>query len=324
MSLLKTVGIGKREDGQWILSGISFTQLPAQNIAIAGATGSGKTTLLKIIAGLIEPTTGAVYFKGEKLKGPSEKLLPGHPSIAYLSQHFELRNHYHVREILDMAKKVEDDEASLIYQVCRVDHLLARWTHQLSGGEKQRIALARLLITAPELLLLDEPYSNLDLFHKSILKTVVQSISKQLKISCLLVSHDPQDTLSWANEILVLKKGELIQQASPKQVYSAPVDEYTAGLFGKYNLLTLATAKALSEYADAAMDDPAPFIRPEEFVLTKKGNGVKATVVDVFFMGGFTEAHFVLASATLTMHTTNPILKTGDEIYVRLERRRQL
>src|SRR5205807_866641 len=143
MSFLHVSGVCRQEQGTYLLKDISFIQQEYQKLAIAGATGSGKTTLLKVIAGLTQPQDGEVLFKGTRIKGPEEKLMPGHPDIAYLSQHFELRNHYRVEEILQMANQLEDETADSIYKVCRIDHLLKRWTHQLSGGERQRIALAR-------------------------------------------------------------------------------------------------------------------------------------------------------------------------------------
>jgi ABC-type sugar transport system ATPase subunit len=318
MSLLNVSNLSKIEDGRYVLKDIGCTQAALQNLALAGATGSGKTTLLKTIAGLIEPTTGAVYFKGEKIKGPTEKLLPGHPSIAYLSQHFELRNHYRVQELLDMAKKVVDEEADLIYQVCRIHHLLKRRTNQLSGGEKQRIALARLLVASPELLLLDEPYSNLDPFHKNILKTVVQDLSKELQITCILVSHDPQDTLSWADEILVLNNGEKVQQGSPQQVYRSPANEYTAALFGKYTVLTPALAIAFAQYADVEMQDIGRFVRPEEFRLTAEGEGVKTVVERLRFMGGNQEIDLTVAGSKITMLTSCATVHQGQQVHVSL------
>lgn len=318
MSLLTASHIGRQEDGKAVLNDISFSQQPLQNLAIAGATGSGKTTLLKIIAGLMEPSAGAVHFKGERIKGPSEKLLPGHPAIAYLSQHFELRNHYRVAELLEMAKKVSDGEALLVYEVCRIDHLLQRWTHQLSGGEKQRIALARLLVSCPLLLLLDEPFSNLDPFHKNVLKTVIEDVRPNLNITCLLVSHDPVDTLSWADEILVLKAGQLVQQASPQQVYSGPVDKYVAGLFGKYNLLTPSLAKALSPFSDIEFEAIGRFIRPEEFKLVGKGEGVKAQIEKRRFTGSFYEVEVSVAGQGLTVIAFDADAVKAGEIYIGL------
>src|SRR5687767_8754176 len=102
MSLLELRQIGKREGEKTVLADISFTHQRFQHIAIAGATGSGKTTLLRVIAGLVGHTEGELLFEGVRIAGPDERLIPGHPSIAYLSQHFELRNHYHVEELVDM------------------------------------------------------------------------------------------------------------------------------------------------------------------------------------------------------------------------------
>ena len=319
MDFLNANGIGKKEGNSWVLQDVSFTLQRSQKLAFAGATGSGKTTLLKIIAGLIDPSTGDVYFKQEKIKSPSEKLLPGHPAITYLSQHFELRNHYRVKEVLDMAKNVSNTEAERLYDVCRISHLLHRWTHQLSGGERQRIALTQLLSGNPELLLLDEPYSNLDVLHKTILKNVVRDLGEQLGLTVILVSHDPQDVLSWADEILVLNEGKAVQQASPKEIYTNPTDGYTAGLFGKYNVLTYELAKALSAYSDVEMQDLGRFVRPEEFILIDSGKGLKAVVTEVLFMGSYVELHLNVAGLNLIVHTANRNLKKGDEVCLLLQ-----
>ena len=117
MALLEVAGLGKKENGNFIVSNIDFVQQPLQRIAIAGETGSGKTTLLKMIAGLIQPDEGAVYFEEQRVLGPFEKLIPGHPSIAYLSQHFELRNNYRVGEELEAKNLLTENDAQKIY--CR-------------------------------------------------------------------------------------------------------------------------------------------------------------------------------------------------------------
>jgi iron(III) transport system ATP-binding protein len=317
MSLLRVAGISRQEEGTYLVKNISFTQQPLQKVAIAGATGSGKTTLLKMIAGLVQPHAGSVVFEGVRVEGPEEKLMPGHPGIAYLSQHFELRNHYRVEELLAMANQLTEENAALIYEVCRIDHLLKRWTHQLSGGEKQRIALARLLVTAPRLLLLDEPYSNLDAIHKNILKSVIQGISEELKITILLVSHDPLDTLSWADEMLVVKEGQIVQQGTPEEVYREPVNEYAAALFGKYNVLTPSLAKAFSVFADIEMNRINSFARPQDFALVPDaGRGLKAEVKRVGFMGSFYEIELAVSGNKIVVNTSNAGIKKGDKVYV--------
>lgn len=237
MDFLKVSAIHRKDELGFEIKNVDFTVKQFSKTAIAGATGSGKSTLLKIISGLVQAEEGTVFFRGEKVLGPNEQLIPGHKGIAYLSQHFELRNNYRVEEVLSYGNKLKEDEAQNIFTICRINQLLKRWTNQLSGGERQRIALAKLLVTAPKLLLLDEPYSNLDFYHKTILKAVIKDISEKLQITCILVSHDPHDVLSWADNLLILQNGSIVQYGSPKEIYYTPVNEYVAALFGKYILL---------------------------------------------------------------------------------------
>lgn len=235
---------------QVALKNIGFTLRKGQRLAIAGETGSGKSTLLKIIAGLATPRTdqlapgkvpltpaeGAVYFEGVKVAGPLERLIPGQPGIAYLSQHFELWHNYRVEEVLNYSNDLSPEEAASLYRLCHIEHLLQRRTDQLSGGERQRIALARLLVHPPRLILLDEPFSNLDMIHKRTLKKVIRDIGQKFDITTILVSHDPYDILSWAEEIIILKEGRVLQRGTPLEVYGQPHDEYVAGLLGDYTL----------------------------------------------------------------------------------------
>lgn len=296
---------------------ISFTQLKGQKLAVAGATGSGKSTLLKVIAGLLQPDGGEVLLEGERVRGPQETLVPGHPGIAYLSQHFELWNNYRVAEILSYANDLADEEASALYAMCRIDGLLGRKSDQLSGGERQRIALARLLVKPPRLLLLDEPYSNLDRIHKEILRTVIRDITQRMGISCILVSHDPQDILSWADEILVLKGGRLIQKGTPERIYRQPVDEYTAGLFGKYNLVDPTLAARLGRLAGTAEGRRVLFIRPEKLTLSAMGNAAaQGRVAGVTFFGSYYEIEVELASARLLVRADSNSYQKGQSVFI--------
>ncbi|RYZ28640.1 MAG: ABC transporter ATP-binding protein [Chitinophagaceae bacterium] len=318
MDLLTVANISRKEEENYVVKNISFSQQPLEKIAIAGATGSGKTSLLKMIGGLATPTEGSILFNNERIPGPDEKLIPGHPSIAFLSQYFELRNHYRVIDFLSMASKVNEQEAQNIYAVCDIAHLLKRWTHQLSGGEKQRIALARLLITSPKLLLLDEPFSNLDPFHKNTLKKVIADISSELRISCILVSHDPIDTLSWADKILVLNNGEMIQMDTPENIYRSPVDEYTAALFGKYNLLTPSLAKAFTNFSAIEINQTNSYMRPEAIKIVGEGSGLKGEVIETKFMGGYEELNIRIGEEMLVVSHYMGKLSKGDVVYLRL------
>lgn len=322
MGLLKVSEIRKQEGDDFVLRDISFSQQHLQKIAIAGASGSGKSTLLKIIAGLIQADAGEVLFENERVKGPYEKLIPGHPGIAYLSQQFELRNNYRVEEILSYANTLLPGEAETLYEVCRISHLLKRKTDELSGGEKQRIALARLLTTSPKLLLLDEPFSNLDLIHKNILKSVISDIGERLNITCTLVSHDPGDTLPWAAEIFIMKDGQIIQKGSPAEIYQRPVTEYAAALFGKYYVIDPEQAKPLLEAAPIEADGKNIFVRPEHFKIVAEGKrSLKGKVNAVYFFGSHYEIEILLSGDKITVKAEGYPPPIGDTVYISLNTR---
>lgn len=228
--MLLVEGIGKKIRGNYVLRDVGFVQQSFCRLAIMGETGSGKTSLLKIIGGLMQPDEGFVMFEGKRVLGPDEQLIAGHPSIGFLSQHFELRNNYWVHEILEYANKMETADEEEIFDICEIRHLLDRRTDQLSGGEKQRVATARLLVNKPRLLLLDEPFSNLDMIHKKQMKQVLKNISERLGISSILVSHDPSDVLYWAEHLIILRGGRIVQQGSPAELSSLPADDYVSGL----------------------------------------------------------------------------------------------
>ena len=319
MALLTVSAIAKKEKEQYTVKDISFTQQSLQKIAIAGETGSGKTTLLKMIAGLVQPDEGEILFEQERVVGPYEKLLPGHPRIAYLSQYFELRNNYRVEEELESKNLLTEEDADTLYRVCRIDHLLKRKTDQLSGGEKQRIALARLLTTAPALLLLDEPFSNLDAAHKSIIKSVIHDIGEKLMVSCILVSHEATDILSWADTILVLKNGRIVQRAAPEQVYKQPVNEYCAGLFGDYNLINLNQAKSFATIPGIHLNGKQLLIRPEHFDIAQPNSGmISGTVQKALFWGSYFTYDVMIEQELINIKTFNSTLNVGDLVGVSL------
>lgn len=299
---------------------ISFSLARFQKLAIAGETGSGKSTLLKIIGGLAQAKQGNVFFEEVRVLGAEEKLIPGHAGIVYLSQHFELPTHLRVSQVLEYANQLKEKDATLLYEVCAISHLLDRKTHELSGGEKQRIALAKLLVTAPRLLLLDEPFSNLDMIHKGTLKSVIRDISEKLKISTILVSHDPLDTLPWADEIIVMKDAGVVQHAPAREIYRYPVNEYVAGLFGKYNQLPVADwAKELKKWQAPLNGEEVLFIRPERFYLAAEARlSIKGIVTCVLFMGSYVDLEVAIEDKLIIVRTTETTVNEGDSVRIAL------
>ena len=231
MDFLQVQNIGKIYREKWAVQDISFTLKKGEILAVIGETGSGKTTALKMIAGLMQPSSGQIYFDGVKLKGPEEKLMAGHPKIAYLSQHFELLNNYLVNEYLEIKNKLEPSEAFVIYSKCKITDLLDRKTSELSGGERQRVALAATLSTGPNLLLLDEPFSNLDAHHRAQIRNSLKEMVDELGLTVIFVSHDSNDLLSWPDQIAVFKEGSIVQIGNSKTIISFPDNDYVKGFF---------------------------------------------------------------------------------------------
>lgn len=317
MTLLNVSNISKVGLGEFRLHQISFEQRKNQKVALAGETGSGKSTLLRIVAGLEQPDEGDVLLKEEHVRGPAETLVPGHSSIAYLSQEYELPKFLHVAQVLSYANKLSKEDADALFDVCEISHLMERKTNELSGGEKQRIALAKLLIGTPQLLLLDEPFSNLDMIHKNTLKKVLHSICEELKITCILVSHDPLDTLSWADKIIVMKDGKVIQKGAPKKIYTRPVNEYVAGLFGSYNLVSPDQSPDLYESWDFHRRKRSMIIRPENLKISNRKRGsVSGVVKKIKYFGGYYEIDVASKSTRLTLKVKHSDVKKGDEIFV--------
>jgi ABC-type Fe3+/spermidine/putrescine transport system ATPase subunit len=317
--ILKVSHISKQIEQLPILRDVSFTQKLRQRIAIAGETGSGKTTLLKIIAGLEQPNKGSVYLNNKKVEGPSQKLVPGHPQIAYLSQEFELPKFLRIEEVLSRNSNLTDVACKMIYDVCDISHLLERKTNELSGGERQRIALAKLLVSAPDVLLLDEPYSNLDLNHRNILKRVIDDISKQLNVTCILVSHEPTDTLSWAQEIIILKDGKIVQQAKPETIYNKPATHYVAGLFGRFTALSEEQVKTFSKTLGIKLTSQRRFLRPEQIILVStKRKAIEGIVRDVNFLGGVYELEVEIDKNTSFFVNSITPIKIRQTIYCKI------
>jgi len=315
MELLQAIEISKVTGERVLLEQTSLSVASGSRIAIMGETGSGKSTLLKIMAGLITPSSGEVRLNGKKLENPTDQLIPGHPKIAYLSQHFELRNNYRVIELLEMTAKLDADACNNIVELCRISHLLQRKTHEISGGERQRIALARLLVGNPDLLLLDEPFSNLDMVNKLMVREVLQEISTSLRLTCVMVSHHPEDVLSWAETIIIMQKGRIIQKDTPHMIYNHPVNSYTASLTGLNNPI-LPGEENLAQALRVGQKLPS-WIRPENLTIVQNEDlGAKGLIQSVTFYGHFWLIRVNMGYRDLILITEQSNIQVGETVSV--------
>jgi ABC-type Fe3+/spermidine/putrescine transport system ATPase subunit len=248
---LQATSISKTYPGP-IASGVKKTDLTITQgkvTAVIGESGSGKSTLLKLLYGLLSPDTGEVKFKGERIWGPGEKLIPGHDAMKMVAQQTDDLNHFakvwdNIAIMLPHTNlKAKQEKTEKIMEQLKMTGLAHKQVVNLSGGEKQRLAIARALVVSPEILLLDEPFNQVDTSFREGLQHDIRQIVKDTGLTVIIVSHDPAEVLSMADELLVLKDGEILESGDPRTMYLHPKYLYTAQLLSNCSVLTRDEAK---------------------------------------------------------------------------------
>lgn len=295
--------IGKSYSDQIVLHPLDLLIREGEKLGIIGETGSGKTTLLRSLAGLVQLDQGEILFQSERVLGPTEKLIPGHPAIAYLSQSIDLRNQYRVRDLLELYSIQALEEDVALAKLCRIDHLMDRMTDQLSGGERQRIGLAIALAKKPRLLLLDEPFSNLDIGHRNTLRSILDDLHDALNLTLLIVSHNPSEILGWADRIIVMRSGYCVQTGTPVEIYSEPTDAYVAQLLGPFN--------QISETGGGSFR----ILRPEQFHLKQdKAASLTGKIIKKEFYGHSTLYQVETPQGVLVARMGSAEFSVGQEV----------
>ncbi|APD08130.1 fe(3+)-transporting ATPase [Flavobacteriaceae bacterium UJ101] len=219
------------------LDSITFSVNKGEILAVVGESGGGKSTLLKLLYGMLDASAGTIYFQEERILGPKFNLIPGHDNMKYLAQNLDLVTYATVYDnvgthISNIDKAFKKRRVETILESVGLLEFKDRIPKQLSGGQKQRVALARAIAKTPHLLLLDEPFANIDTILKHELRDRLFELFKKLGIGIIFSTHDLQDALGFADKLLVVKKGEVVQFGSPKDIYEAPTNLYVAQLFG--------------------------------------------------------------------------------------------
>lgn len=257
------------------LQDIDFSLERGKNLALIGESGCGKSTLLKLIYGLYDLDKGNIFWNDVEVLGPKFNLIPGVDSMKYLAQDFDLMPFITVAEnvgkylsnIYPDKKKARIMELLEIVEMTDFANIKAK---NLSGGQMQRVAIARVLALEPELLLLDEPFSHIDNFRKNSLRRKLFAYLKEEQITCIVATHDSTDVLSFADEVLVMKEGTIIEKGTPKHVFENPINRYVASLFGDVN--------------EFEIDRKTHLIYPHQLKVAEKSN-LKVTVVNSYFRG---------------------------------------
>tara|TARA_R110002050_G_scaffold25346_10_gene67582 strand:- start:2878 stop:3846 length:969 start_codon:yes stop_codon:yes gene_type:complete len=241
MSYLKIEGLTKTYNGELkALDALSLNISKSERWSIIGASGSGKSTLLKLIAGMEVQNEGFVYLEGEKILNPKQKLVAGYDELQLVKQDNGLFPLSTVAEnisrpLLQYDKEYASERLEILLQVFGLEDKRNSFPRELSGGQQQKVAIARALSLEPEVLLLDEPFSSLDSLQKRGLLDELNLIFKTLGITVIMVTHDIQDALLLTENLCVLSEGKLLRQGKVNEIYENPQTTYVAGFFGPLN-----------------------------------------------------------------------------------------
>lgn len=267
-------------------------------IALAGESGCGKSTLLSLIYGLIDWESGEIIFDGGKLFGPKGNLVPGEANMKFVAQNFDLMPYATVAEnvgkfISNINLNKKKETVAELLEVVGLEDFANVLPKYLSGGQQQRVAIARALSVLPKLLILDEPFSNLDFPRKIELREKLFRYVKQNHISLLISTHELQDIIPWLDRIIVLQSGSVIQDGSPEESYRNPYNSYVAKLFGEVNIFSK------TERTDFQL--PKFSYYPQEIRLTE--NGTEAEVLESRFAGNQYWTKIKARNKELVMYT---------------------
>src|SRR6185295_2170837 len=240
-AILDIVDVQKRYGPAQALKGVSLRVGRGEFVALVGPSGCGKTTLLKQIAGFENPDSGRIAIEGQDMAG----VPPAERPTSMVFQKLALFPHMSVAQNIGFPLKLRgraaDEIARKVREMADLMHLkpeyLDRFPRQLSGGEQQRVALARSMISAPKLLLLDEPLSALDVKLKKILQAELKRLHRSLGVTFVHVTHDLEEAMMLADRICVMRGGEALQVGKPNDIYYRPADAFVAGFIGETNLL---------------------------------------------------------------------------------------
>jgi len=296
MSEVRLESVAKAFGRVRAVDGVSLEIGAGELVAVLGPSGCGKTTLLRLIAGFERPDAGIVRVAEAEMAGAGRFVPPEKRAVGMVFQDYALFPHLVVAAnvAFGLARRPKAERGALTkrtLELVGLQHKADRYPHELSGGERQRVALARALAPEPKVVLLDEPFSNLDATLRAGLRREVELILRDAEATALLVTHDQEEALSLADRLAVMNEGRLVQVGVPEEVYARPAGRWAAQFVGEVNVLSGVARGAGVETELGVFDLHRPAtgavhvaVRPEQLELSARHDG-NAEVVEREFRG---------------------------------------
>ena len=315
---------------------VSFTVEAGEIVTLLGPSGCGKTTLLRLIAGLEKPDSGEITIRGEKVAASDSWVPPEKRNVGMVFQDYALFPHLSVEDNVGFALDDKEKDKNKVQNTLKLVGLADQAKKnpaELSGGQQQRVALARALARDPAVVLLDEPFSNLDMNLREKMRREVTEIIRKSGATAIFVTHDQEEALSISDRIVVMNGGIVEQIGSPREIYELPETTFVASFVGQSNILTgtigedgasviteLGTFPCHHIHNKKAGEKVTISVRPESFELDKQGL-IKGTIENIFYKGNTIDAIINVNETDdeLLIHIHPEIeVETGEEVSVKI------
>lgn len=337
---IKIRDLVKKYNDNTVIPSLSLDIKQGEFFTLLGPSGCGKTTLLRMIAGFNSIEGGQIYFNEEVINNKS----PQNRNIGMVFQNYAIFPHLNVKQNVafgltnrKLPKSEIESKVDKILQTVQISDFKDRLPENLSGGQQQRVALARAIVIEPDVLLMDEPLSNLDAKLRVDMRNAIKEIQKEVGITTVYVTHDQEEAMAVSDRIAVMKGGFIQHIGTPQNIYHRPANVFVATFIGRTNIIEremnyingIPVLKLDKNY-QVEMDNIVPShrqanqlpvkvsIRPEEFVITKSNEGMSATVISNMFLGVNTHYFVKLSSGEqveITQESSlSEILEPGTKI----------
>jgi iron(III) transport system ATP-binding protein len=351
MASVRVEGLCKSFGGRPAVRGVSIEFADGEMTSVLGPSGCGKTTMLNLIAGFLEPDGGSIHFGNRLIADAATGVaVPSHKrDLGMVFQSYAVWPHMTVAENVAYGLKMRrvphadrDRKVVRALQQVRLDAVGDRYPHELSGGQQQRVALARAIAYAPQILLFDEPLSNLDAQLREEMRAELKDIHRAIGVTAIYVTHDQAEAMSLSDTIVVMGEGEILQVGSPRALYEEPADVRVARFIGKANVFDAVMVDAAGPIARVRIDGigdtfgcrmsgrAAPqargalSIRPEAIALKPAGSpsqGVRGRIGATVYLGNLSQYHVELGPGrTVEVQQVGAdLLKVGEEVVLEID-----